>query len=304
MHVLNLKLLEKALLAGGGVALDKMRKARISGFGELESKLDKSVVTDLDKLIEALLRQIYQQVPGLSRFHGEEFGAKLLGAAPGRFGVIVDPVDGTRSLINGDSNSTSIQYVYDYETKRIVAAMIVKPASGELWLAIDGETRYYLYNEQEERFVFVRVCRTKPIQPGLAHPTVYIDCLHPFTRGGRDMFRQPNLNALFGGVVGAGFGIFNNGSNGNHHALVAASNGTVAGSYTVAVGGIQDLGGIALVENAGGSVAAFHLTKERTLKQCPDPHDIEAEYDFLVTAPTEALLATLVRILHQAIAAG
>ncbi len=292
-----------ALLAGAGISLKKIRRAFREGFGEVEIKFDKSVVTKVDKAIEILLRSLYVDGHGFSRFSGEEFGEQpvAVGTLPKWLQVIVDPIDGTRPFINGDGNSTSIHYVYDHHFNEIVAAIIVKPSTGELWLAIDGQTKYYRYNDATETFDYVRDCHVQPIN--VTFPTVYVDCLHEFVRGGRYVFRPANIGYLVGALAEAGFGTFNNGSNGNHHALVANGNGSVAGSITLAIGGIQDLGGIAVVEGAGGYTAAFKLTDNRRLAEC-QPHDIGLNYDFLITAINEAVLVKLIAILRAALAAG
>jgi 3'(2'), 5'-bisphosphate nucleotidase len=99
---------------------------------EVIAKADKSPVTEADRraedLILAGLAARFPGVPVISEEHASEFGT------PERIGprfFLVDPLDGTKAFVRGDSHFTvNIALI---EHGRPVAGAVAAPATGELW---------------------------------------------------------------------------------------------------------------------------------------------------------------------------
>jgi fructose-1,6-bisphosphatase/inositol monophosphatase family enzyme len=97
------------------------------------NKDDGSPATDLEKKIEELVMETSRQFfPGLA-FVGEEAGGEL---ASGRISIVLDPIDGTWSLLSHtESCTTSLAF---YRDGHPFIGMVLNPATGELGYAIQG----------------------------------------------------------------------------------------------------------------------------------------------------------------------
>lgn len=278
--------LNKFWVLVGDVAdqMEVVRDAVLAGPAAIEVKPeDGSLVTPDDENVEKGLRRSAKRF-GIE-FRGEELGM-VKATRNSRYIFIVDPIDGTRTRANCDlGGSAVIAYIYDTVLKRIVFSIIGRPGTGEMVVAYDGETDLYLYDYDTRKVVPQRECKVWTRDPKVTRPTVYVDNPNPFTRRGVDMLRADGLDQLDRSFRQLGLTKFAIGSNGLHHMLVALG-GAVVGAITTSIGGIQDLGGILVVENAGGVVRAFRLDAERTLVEV-DPHAdllMDGGYDFVVMA--------------------
>jgi inositol-phosphate phosphatase/L-galactose 1-phosphate phosphatase/histidinol-phosphatase len=103
----------------------------------VESKADLSPVTEADRGIERLMRDmIGARYPGHAIL-GEEFGAE--GRVDGPLWVL-DPIDGTKSFITGmPTFGTLIAYL---EGGRPLLGVVDMPALGERWVGMAGGTRW------------------------------------------------------------------------------------------------------------------------------------------------------------------
>jgi hypothetical protein len=283
------------------IGMRTVRDDQMRPVGEVEVKDDLSLRLRTDKDVEEQLREWARQL-GLP-FYGEEFGAQK--GTNTRYLFVADPVDGSRPLANRDAGgSTIILYLYDTVERRIVATIIARPGTGEVWVATNDVTERFLYSYETGRFSFLHECHVWQFNPKVSRPTVYVDNLNPFPRRGLDMLRAAGLNVLDAELRNLGVTKFAVGSNGLHHCLVATG-GPVVGSITTSIGGVQDLGGIKVVENARGCVAAFRLSDDRKLVEVDAHADIFMNggegYDFLVTAIDARWLENLITVLQRSL---
>ncbi|HEY2177682.1 MAG TPA: 3'(2'),5'-bisphosphate nucleotidase CysQ [Caulobacteraceae bacterium] len=103
----------------------------------VDAKADKSPVTEADRRAETLilmrLAAAWPDVPVLSEEDASEFGT------PGQIGprfFLVDPLDGTKAFVRGDSSFTvNIALI---EGGAAVAGAVTAPASGETWFTGPG----------------------------------------------------------------------------------------------------------------------------------------------------------------------
>jgi fructose-1,6-bisphosphatase/inositol monophosphatase family enzyme len=129
---------EQSLVSYGLWALLKIgkliRSARILPAQiSFKNKDDGSPATDLEKRIEELVIETSRQFfPGLA-FVGEESGGEL---ASGRISIVLDPIDGTWSLLSHtESCTTSLAF---YRDGHPFIGMVLNPATGELGYALEG----------------------------------------------------------------------------------------------------------------------------------------------------------------------
>jgi 3'(2'), 5'-bisphosphate nucleotidase len=109
--------------------------ARKSALG-IRAKADRSPVTQADEVAEAvLLEGLERLLPGLAIVSEERFATRPL-AELGDCMVLVDPVDGTRELIEGrDEFTINVAIVVE---GRPVLGLISAPALGVIWRGIEG----------------------------------------------------------------------------------------------------------------------------------------------------------------------
>lgn len=97
-----------------------------------ESKPDLTPVTDVDRGVEAMIRErLAQHRPGDSVL-GEEYGRR--GEAPRRW--IVDPIDGTKNFVRGVPVFATLIALYDGALP--VLGVVSAPALGTRWFAQTG----------------------------------------------------------------------------------------------------------------------------------------------------------------------
>jgi hypothetical protein len=287
------------LFEGLRAGMPIFRHALLHGIdGDIRVKGDKSLVTWLDEEVEKVLRAVFAKY---GYVEGEEFGGH--GNTDARYQLFLDPVDGTRTLANRDMGTPCIIVgVYDRQYSRFVAAAIAHPGTGEVLVAELNHTKRYLWDGND--FTFLEVCRVWEYDPAITFPTVYIDNPNPFTRNGVPMLGAPGLNKLDEVIREAGLSKLVLASNGAAHTKLALG-GPVVGTIMTSKGGIQDVPGMLLVENAGGTWMGVMIVQgedgKRDVEPC-DPHRIDLyAYDFLICAINPDWEAKLLEFLRQAV---
>jgi histidinol-phosphatase len=119
----------EAAIAAGAVQLDKRNDSL-----HVETKPDRSPVTDVDTLCEKIIRDMLTK-----RFPGDGFLGEETGEEKGSTGRkwIVDPLDGTRPFIRGLPTFSVLIALED--GGELVAGCIHLPAMGELYVAQKGK---------------------------------------------------------------------------------------------------------------------------------------------------------------------
>ena len=120
-----------------GITMLRYRSADL----EVETKPDRTPVSESDKRAELALRDRLGDVRPQDSVIGEEFGGEFDPADPpaGRAWVI-DPIDGTKSYVRGmDTWTTLIALLEDGEVKVGVVSM---PALSKRWWAVRGRGAY------------------------------------------------------------------------------------------------------------------------------------------------------------------
>jgi histidinol-phosphatase len=121
--------LELADLADS-ITLERYRSADLA----IETKPDRTPVTEADRATEVALRERLAAARPQDAVIGEEFGAGADDSGPRRW--ILDPIDGTKSYVRGlDTWATLIALAVDDEVVVGVASM---PALGRRWWAQRG----------------------------------------------------------------------------------------------------------------------------------------------------------------------
>lgn len=116
------------------LTLEKLRPRLLEAQGNIEHQLkdDKSVVTEMDMLVEQTLRDaLYRLEPGIA-FSGEESGTDY--TVPTYW--LVDPIDGTEPFIRGLPFATNMVALIDGGVP--VLGIIYNFALGDYYLAIKG----------------------------------------------------------------------------------------------------------------------------------------------------------------------
>jgi len=119
--------------AAGQIALDYFRSNLA-----VETKDDRSPVTQADRAIERRIREIVDKSFPSHGFIGEEFGATNEKA---EFVWVVDPIDGTRAFMTGKPLFGTIIGLM-HEGKPVVGAL-EQPFTKERWFGVTDRTAYW-----------------------------------------------------------------------------------------------------------------------------------------------------------------
>ena len=104
---------------------------------DIEHKADDSPVTEADRAAERALRELIGQRFPEHGIYGEEYGQ----AMGERYTWVLDPIDGTKSFINGMPTFGTLIALLDGELP--ILGIIDAPALNERWVAVPGQpTRY------------------------------------------------------------------------------------------------------------------------------------------------------------------
>ena len=125
----ELKTATEAAIAAGAVQIDRRKKGL-----HVETKPDRSPVTEVDTLCETVIRDMLTKQFPRDGFLGEETGE---GKGSSGRKWIVDPLDGTRPYIRGLPTFSVLIALED--GGELVAGCIHLPAMGELYVAQKGK---------------------------------------------------------------------------------------------------------------------------------------------------------------------
>lgn len=141
----------------------------------VEEKSDATLLTIADKEIQGMIqREMNKYFPDIA-FWGEEGFDGFIGH--GRYGAIVDPLDGTNAFVVGLATSTIIIGIYDRIELSSTACAIGEPATGRIWFA-DTYCPTTLYCADE-----CYCCKTW--NGDINKATVFVDVAHGFKSHGR-----------------------------------------------------------------------------------------------------------------------
>lgn len=125
-----LQLLHEISDAADGIALRYFRRADL----RVDDKQDGSPVSEADRAIEAMAREIVgKRAPGTG-VYGEEEGETK--ASQGDARLIIDPIDGTRNFVRGIPVFASLLAIEESGT--LAAGMVSAPAMRMRWFAAKG----------------------------------------------------------------------------------------------------------------------------------------------------------------------
>lgn len=262
-----------------------VRRYQIEGVSKVILKDDQTLRTIADTASQEAVKKSLRTSGGESlTLWGEEDGVKTF-LGYGRYGVLIDPLDGTNAFVTGLMTSTVIVGVYDRGGEALVACVIGEPVSGRLWVATDEDDTWACHTD--------RACTTWR-QGMLAAGNVFLDVSHGFKTWKTNLqcLSDEESRALYGRLASRAK-VMMPWSNGLMQAMVANGNEGVAGSITTAVGFPGDVCGALLVKQAHGAVAAFTRTPGGWQKA--DPLNV-LEVDMLVCAASEVILQQLLEI--------
>lgn len=117
------------------LTLQELRPLLLKGFGSIEHNLkdDKSIVTEMDVMVEKRLQEVLAEVDPAVGFGGEETGADL----NQKTFWLTDPIDGTESFTRGLPFSTNMICLIDNDEP--VMSIIYNFFTDEYYLAIKGK---------------------------------------------------------------------------------------------------------------------------------------------------------------------
>ena len=154
---LDLSLAHRLANAADALSMAKYRSSDLV----IETKPDLTPVTDADKGIEFMIRDILSQERPLDLVIGEEFGGKDEALAPtnDKYYWVVDPIDGTKNFVRGVPTwATLIALVNpDHE---VVVGVVSAPALYRRWSAHKGGGAFVSENGETPRRLSVSAVST------------------------------------------------------------------------------------------------------------------------------------------------
>ena len=132
---LDLALAQRLADAADAMSMAKYRSSELV----VETKPDLTPVTDADKGIEFMIRDVLSQERPLDLVIGEEFGGKDEALAPTNenYYWVVDPIDGTKNFVRGVPTwGTLIALVNP--AHEVVVGVVSAPAIYRRWFAHKG----------------------------------------------------------------------------------------------------------------------------------------------------------------------
>lgn len=256
-----------------------------------EIKDDQTIVTPVDKQVEAIIGEELRKVPNV-RIWGEE-GTRF---GEGHDIIMFDPLDGTRPFAVRAATSTVI--VTEITNEGIVKYVLVgDPATGRIWTAAansDISTHCVLAYGREAVDYECRVWKG----PLSRQSVVFTDHSQGFKRehGTRQILTDEQVRRLLCQIPQQAT-LLMLGSNGMHMALVANGSEFASGSITTAVGGPWDIAGVLLVLRAGGTAQGIRVTPDRRFVMV-DPLHV-TEIDIMVTGNSQATVSALVTMVES-----
>lgn len=229
-----------AAVRGCKAGMAVVKQYQLEGVPASLEKSDRTLITVADSKSQAEIMSAFDGLPDISRW-GEE-GQFNGFRGNGRYGVIVDPLDGTNAFVSGMMTSTVIVGVYDRERETLVGCVIGEPATNRFWVATDSDTT--ISNGTSP----CNVWRNESSR----HGNVFVDVSHGFRSHGNQILTDEGNASLYRELQETGYRVLMPGSNGAMQALVANGREGASGSITTAVGFPGDVCGALLVRQAGG----------------------------------------------------
>lgn len=275
---------------------DVIRKGwRLSGVSS-EDKPDGTIVTVVDRASQEAAHR-FLKATGQGLWYEEGFCTPALDK---EFQILLDPLDGTNAFKNGATTSTACAALYETARKRVVACVVIEPASGRLWVSAErlGTWRCWLpegeYPSVEELLAGAERCTVWDGKLS-SKSMVYTDCTRGFTKE----WYPPIPDEVWAGFLPklfltSRFQMY--GTNCGHHALVANGGEGVAAAITTAIGGPWDVAPVHLVLEAGGAARAISTLRGRVREI--DPLRVDA-YSMVVSGNSHATVNTLTELLME-----
>jgi len=149
---LDLALAQRLADAADAMSMAKYRSSELV----IETKPDLTPVTDADKGIEFMIRDVLSQERPLDLVIGEEFGGKDEALAPTNenYYWVVDPIDGTKNFVRGVPTwGTLIALVNP--AHEVVVGVVSAPAIYRRWFAHKGGGAFVSENGGDPRRIHV-----------------------------------------------------------------------------------------------------------------------------------------------------
>lgn len=149
---LDLALAQRLADAADAMSMAKYRSTELI----IETKPDLTPVTDADKGIEFMIRDVLSQERPLDLVIGEEFGGKEEALAPTneKYYWVVDPIDGTKNFVRGVPTwGTLIALVNP--AHEVVVGVVSAPAIYRRWFAHKGGGAFVSENSSAPRRIQV-----------------------------------------------------------------------------------------------------------------------------------------------------
>jgi len=154
---LDLSLAHRLANAADALSMAKYRSSELV----IETKPDLTPVTDADKGIEFMIRDILSQERPLDLVIGEEFGGKDEALAPtnDKYYWVVDPIDGTKNFVRGVPTWATLIALVNPEHE-VIVGVVSAPALYRRWSAHKGGGAFVSENGEMPRKISVSAVST------------------------------------------------------------------------------------------------------------------------------------------------
>jgi len=149
---LDLALAIRLADAADAISLSKYRSSELV----IETKPDLTPVTDADKAIEFMIRDVLSQERPLDLVIGEEFGGKdeALSSTNEKYYWVVDPIDGTKNFVRGVPTWATLIALVNPD-REVVVGVVSAPAIYRRWHAYHDGGAYVSENNATPRRINV-----------------------------------------------------------------------------------------------------------------------------------------------------
>lgn len=233
---LRLGLALETIRAAGALALRSFQDSSL----KVDTKRDRSVVTEADRGAERLLRAAIETTFPDDRIVGEEYGEKAGGSG---WTWYLDPIDGTQAFVRGCPLWGTLIGIEKNGASRVGAIFL--PALGELVYAARGTGTYWIRGILPERDGFS--AGLAPVRAKVSPVTTLKDAM--FCTTWMKSFEDVGRVDLFGKLCSA-TGVFRGWGDCYGYALVATGRAEVMVDPVLAVWDAAPL--LITVEEAGG----------------------------------------------------
>jgi histidinol-phosphatase len=226
-------LLKKLANASDTIALKYFNKVDL----KVDYKNDNSPVSEADKEIEAVVRELIGKSHPDLGIYGEEYGEDALT----ELRLIIDPIDGTRNFVRGVPIFATLLAIE--EKGKIIAGLVSAPALKTRWWAEQNQGAH-----MENKITKIK----KPIFVSQINTLSHAQLFHASLSGNeiRDTSKETLLKVVSHTERQRGFGDF------YQHVLVAQGSGEAAYDPHVKPWDIAPLK--IILEEAGGKLTSFN----------------------------------------------